>query len=73
MVVTVIAMRMVKMPIDQIIDVVAVRHCFMSATRSVNMVGIVSLADMSRRAAVGIGVADLQRVLFDLTVVADVM
>lgn len=37
MVVAMVAMLMVKPPIDEIIDVISVRHRFMTATRSVNM------------------------------------
>ena len=73
MVVAVIAMRMVKMPIHQIVNVVAVRHRFVPATRAMYVIGIVSPARVSRRAAGRIGVADLQRVLFDLAVRADMM
>ena len=42
MVVTVTPMGVMEMPVDQIVDMVAVRHCGVSATGSV---------DMSRRVA----------------------
>ena len=68
MIIAVIAVRMVKMPIDKIVDVISVRHRFVSAARTVNMIGIMSPAGVTGRAAFRIGVADIQRVLFNLAV-----
>jgi hypothetical protein len=72
-VVAVIAVRMVEMSVYEVVNVVAMRHRFVSASRAVNMIRIVSLASVCGCAASRIGVADLQRVLFDLAVRADVM
>ena len=73
MIIAVIAVRMVKMPVYEIVNVVAVRHRFVSASRTVYMIGIVSPASVPRRAAVRVAVADLHRMFFDLAVLADVM
>ena len=73
MVVAVIAVRMVKMPIDEIVDVVAVRYRFVSAARTMNVIGIVSPTSVFGRTTGRVGVADLQRVLLDLAVGADVV
>jgi len=72
-IVAVVAVRMVKMPIYKIVDVIAVRHRLVSTTRAMYVIRIVSLASMCRRAAGRVGVANLQGVLFDLAVRADVM
>lgn len=61
------------MPIHEVVDVVAVRHWFMPASRAVYVMGIVSLAGMAGRATGGIGVADFHNVFFNLTVRADVV
>lgn len=42
MVVTVIAVGMVQMPVDKIIDMIAVGHSFMAATGAVSMAGLVA-------------------------------
>ena len=47
MVVAVIAMRMVQVPIHQVIDVIAVRHRGVSAIRAVNVFFVVALAIVS--------------------------
>lgn len=73
MVVAVIAVRMVKMSVNEIVDVVAMRHRLVSAAWTVNVLGIVSPASMSGRAPGRIGVADFQRVLFDLAIRPHVM
>ena len=73
MIVAVVAVRMVKMSVHEIVDVVAMRHRFVSTSTAVNMIGIVSAATMCRGAASRIGVADLQRVFLDLPVRTDVM
>ena len=73
MIIAVITVRMVKMPIDEIVDVISVRYRFVSTARTVYVIGIVSPADVIGCAVGRIGVADFQRVLFDLAVRADVM
>lgn len=72
-IVAVIAVWMVQVPIDEIVDVVAVGHRFVSAARAMYMAGIMSRATVVGRAAGRIRVADFQSVLFDLAVGADVM
>ncbi|GMV91731.1 MAG: hypothetical protein AMXMBFR82_15090 [Candidatus Hydrogenedentota bacterium] len=46
-VVAVVAVGMVKVAVDEVIDVVAVGHGFVTATRSVDMRGIVAFAGVS--------------------------
>jgi len=61
-IITVIAVRMVQVAVDQIIDVVAVRDRFVAAPRAMDMAGFVPRARVSRRAPVGI----LRRHLYDM-------
>lgn len=63
-----IAVRMVQMAIDQIVDVVAVRDGLMAATRTVPVRRLMAAAAMLRRAAVGIGGADLHDMLIDAAI-----
>jgi hypothetical protein len=49
MVVTMIAMRMVQVVINEIVDVIAVGHSLMSATGTVYMRGLVPLTSVVRR------------------------
>lgn len=65
-VVAVIAVRMVQMTVDQIVDVVAVRHRFVAAARPVHMTGAMAGTVMLRRAAVRVGGADGDHVLIDM-------
>lgn len=69
MVVTMVAMGMVQMPINQVVGVVAVRHGFVSATRPMHMARFVSRATMIGRAAVRIGRRNFERVLVDMITV----
>jgi len=50
MVVAVIAVRMVQVTIDEIVDMIAVRHGFVAAARSMDVVGRVPRALVVRRA-----------------------
>lgn len=65
-VVAVIAVRMVQMTVDQVIDMVAVRHRFVAAAGSVRMSCAVAGTMMLRRAAVRVGGADGDHVLVDM-------
>lgn len=56
-------MRMVQVALHQVIDVVAVRHGFMTAIRSMRVPGGVSSARMAAGTHVRIARADLQHVL----------
>lgn len=73
MIVAMIAMGMVKVTVDKVVDVVAVRYRFVPASGTVNVVRIVPLTGVSGRAAARIGVGDFQGVFFDLAVGSDVM
>ena len=59
MVVTVVAVRVVQMPVDQIVNVVAVGHWFMATTGTMDVISIVPCAPMMGRAAIWIGRGDL--------------
>lgn len=65
-VVAVVAVRMMQMTVDQVIDVVAVRHRFVPAARPMHMTGAMASAVMLRRAAVRVGCADDDYVLVDM-------
>jgi hypothetical protein len=62
-VITVIAMRMMKVAVDQIVDVIAMRHRFVSAARPVNMACIMGAAIVARRTLIRIFRADIKPVL----------
>ncbi len=57
-----IAVRMMQVPIHQVIDVIAVRHCRMSAVRAVDVIRVMALA-VVRDASVRVGIRDLYDVL----------
>lgn len=61
--IAVAAMGMVEVPGNQIVHMVAVRHRFMSAVRTVNVVRGVAGAFVARRTVVGIGSAHGNRML----------
>lgn len=44
------AVRVMEMPVDEIVDVVAMRHRFMAAAGAMLMTGLVTGAGMIRRA-----------------------
>jgi hypothetical protein len=50
-----IAMRMMKVPFDQVVHVIAMRNGFVSATGSMHMTPIVRAAAVLGCASVGIG------------------
>jgi hypothetical protein len=54
MVVTMIAMGVMQMTIDKIVDMVTVRNWLVPATRSMNMTAVVACTGMARSASVGI-------------------
>lgn len=60
---------MVKVAIDQVIDVVAVRHGLVSAPRTVDMVVRMRVADVTGRALGGVVCVDLQDVLVHMVFV----
>ena len=64
-VVAVIAVGMVQPALDQIIDMIVVRHRFMTTVRSMNMLRLMARMAKRRRAAIRIRGTDLDRMLFD--------
>ncbi len=50
MIVAVIAVRMVQMSIDQVIDMIAMRDCFVATVWTMNMAGVMAGALVGRRA-----------------------
>ncbi|HEY0466324.1 MAG TPA: hypothetical protein VGC79_19070, partial [Polyangiaceae bacterium] len=66
MVVAVAAVRMMQMPSNQKVDVVAVRNCFMSAIHPVNVTYRMSSAGMRRGARCRVVGSDFQRALVDV-------
>jgi hypothetical protein len=66
-VVAVIAVRMVQVAVDEIVDVIPMRHRFMAAPRPVDVARRVAAA--ARRALVGIFGADFEPVLVDMIAV----
>jgi len=72
-VITVIAMRMVQVAVHQIIDVATMRNRFVTTIRTVNMPRIMTAALMVWRAGIRVGDGDVERVLFDLPISADVV
>ena len=69
MVVAVIAMRMVQVPRNMIIDMIAVRHRFMAAARAMGMIGFVATAAMIRGAVIRIAAGDADHMLVDMAFV----
>lgn len=65
-VVAVALVRMVQMAIDQVIDVIAVRHGWVSATGPVHVVGAVAAARVPAGATVRIGCGNVDAVFFDV-------
>lgn len=72
-IVAVIAVRMMQMSIDEIVDVIAMRDRCVAAIRSMHMRGVVARAVMVRCAIRRVLRADFERVLFDRAVLTGVM
>ncbi len=66
MVVAVAPVRVVEVIADQIVDVIAVGHGFMTAAWTVNMAGLVARTGVLRRAGIGIPGGNFQRALVDV-------
>lgn len=73
MVIAVVAVGVMQMTIDQIVDVIAVRDRLVTTIGSMDVPRFVTAALVSRRADGGVHVGNLKRVLFDLAVGADVV
>ena len=69
MIITVPVMGVVKVPVDEVVDVIAVRHRFVAAARPVNMAVLVPVAAMARRARSWVSFIDCDRVLVDMIAV----
>ena len=68
MIVAMVAVRMMQMPVDQIVDVVSVRHRLVPAPRTMNVPRLVSAALVTGRTRVRILRRNLDRVLIDMPV-----
>ena len=68
-----IAVWMVQMPVNKVVDVITMRDWFVAASGAMDMVRIVAAARVVRSAALGIGVIHFQSVFFNLSIRADVM
>lgn len=73
MIVAVIPVRMVQMPIDQVIDVIAVGNRIMTTPGAVNMIRGVGAAGMLGRTRSRVFRRHLQPVFLDAAVAADVV
>jgi hypothetical protein len=69
MVVTMRAMGEVQVTGDQIIEMVSVRHCLMSAVRAMAMFGLMPLAAMGRRACRRVLRGDTETMFIDMIAV----
>lgn len=69
MVIAVVAVRMMQVPVDEVVDVFAVGHRLVTAARAVHMVLVVASTLMLRGATFRIGRGDLDHVLIDVTIV----
>ncbi|HEY2438547.1 MAG TPA: hypothetical protein VGH93_15300 [Solirubrobacteraceae bacterium] len=69
MLVAVVAMRVVQVIADEVIDVVAMRHGLVPAALTMGMVALVALAAMVRGARVRPAGVDLEDVLVDMVAV----
>jgi hypothetical protein len=68
-IVAVIAMRVMEMPVNQIINMVSMRYRRMSAVRAMDMIGCVTRALMFRRALARVHTGHLNLVFVDVTIV----
>ncbi|MFA5901879.1 MAG: hypothetical protein WC829_22510 [Hyphomicrobium sp.] len=66
MVVAVIAVRMMEVAVDKIVDVIAVRHSLVTAARSVYVADLVPLALELRGAAIRVLLRDFNHMLVDM-------
>lgn len=66
MVVAMVAVRMMKMPVYKVIDVVSMRHGFMSAIRTVDVSCFMSATLVVRRTAVRVLCTNVDVVLVDM-------
>lgn len=67
MVVAVVPVMMVQVPIDKVIDMIAMRYGLVPAIRAVNVLFVMPRTIMGRRALVGIGRAHFYSMIVHLT------
>lgn len=67
MIIAVTVVLVVQMSIDEVIDVIPMRNCRVTAIRSMYVTGFMSTANVSAGASRGVRGADFDRVLFDLS------
>jgi hypothetical protein len=65
MIVAVVAVRVVQVAVDQVVDVIAVWNRFVAAARPMHVARFVRAAGMTGRASVRIAVAQADRVLLN--------
>lgn len=65
MIIAVVAVRMVQMPVDEVVDVVTMRDSLVAAVRTMNVAWFVTAAGVSRSAGLGIRVTHGKSVFFD--------
>ena len=73
MIVAMTIMRMMEMPVNQIVHVISVRNCLMSTIRTMLMGRFMRTAIVCGSAAIWIHISDLNAVLLDLTILALMM
>ncbi len=73
MIIAVVAVRMVQMPVHEVIHVVAMRYSFVAAVWTMDVVRIVTTAGVRRSTRLGIRVAHWNDVFFDCSAISLVM
>jgi hypothetical protein len=68
-IVAVVAVGVMQVPVDQVVDVVAMRHRLVTAVRAVDVVGVVALTLVVGCALRRIVVVDVEAVLVDVVLV----
>lgn len=69
MVVAMACVRVMEVPVDEIVDVIAMRDGFMTAASAMPVSGVVAGAGVARRAGSRIGAAHFDHVLIDMIAV----
>jgi hypothetical protein len=64
-IVTVIAVRVMQMSVNKIVDMVAMRNRLVAASRTVNVIGIMAATGVTRSAGSGVCLSDLQCMFLD--------
>lgn len=64
-----VAVRVMQVAVDEVVDMVAVRYCFMAATWAVYMAGVVAAAFVLGSASIWVLGADFNDVLVDMVAV----